>query len=172
MFNPSRASFRASVKSALQFAELSYKENDQLNIGFSGLITPYLIEDHDDPLENLDKEYDILGIMLSNNPLHYKTDILRSKNVTPIVTAKEEFNSKVAGLVRSVKTISTKKGSTMAFVKLVDETGEIELTLFPETYVEGLPLLEKNSLVIAEIKREKREENIDYICNKLEPLEE
>ena len=36
----------------------SYKENDQLNIGFSDLITPYLIEDHDDPLENLDKEYD------------------------------------------------------------------------------------------------------------------
>ena len=171
-FNPSRASFRASVKSALQFAELSYKENDQLNIGFSDLITPYLIEDHDDPLENLDKEYDVLGIMLSNNPLHYKTDILRSKNVTPIVTAKEEFSSKVAGLVRSVKTISTKKGSTMAFVKLVDETGEIELTLFPETYVEGLPLLEKNSLVIAEIKREKREENYDFICNKLEPLEE
>ena len=110
--------------------------------------------------------------MLSNNPLHYKTDILRSKNVTPIITAKEEFSSKVAGLVRSVKTISTKKGSTMAFVKLVDETGEIELTLFPETYVEGLPLLEKNSLVIAEIKREKREENYDFICNKLEPLEE
>ena len=171
-FNPSRASFRASVKSALQFAELSYKENDQLNIGFSDLITPYLIEDHDDPLENLDKEYDVLGIMLSNNPLHYKTDILRSKNVTPIVTAKEEINSKVAGLVRSVKTISTKKGSTMAFVKLVDETGEIELTLFPETYVEGLALLEKNSLVIAEIKREKREENYDFICNRLEPLEE
>ena len=60
----------------------------------------------------------------------------------------------------------------MAFVKLVDETGEIELTLFPETYVDGLALLEKNSLVIAEIKRETREENIDYICNKLEPLEE
>ena len=172
IFNPSRASFRASVKSALQYAELSFKDNDQLNIGFSDLITPYLIEDYDDPLENLDKEYDVLGIMLSNNPLHYKTDILKAKNVTPIINAKEEFESKVAGLVRSVKTISTKKGSTMAFVKLVDETDEIELTLFPETYVEGLPLLEKNSLIIAQIKRERRDDNYDYICNKIEPLEE
>lgn len=171
-FNPSRATFRASVKAALQYAELSFKDNDQLNIGFSDLITPYLIEDHDDPLENLDKEYDVLGIMLSNNPLHYKTDILKAKNVTPIVSAKEEYSALVAGLVRSVKTISTKKGATMAFVKLVDETGEIELTLFPETYVEGISLLEKNSLVIANIKREKRDENIDYICNKLEPLED
>ena len=172
VFNPSRASFRASVKSALQYAELSYKESDQLNIGFSDLISPYLIEDHDDPLENLDKEYDVLGIMLSNNPLHYKKDILVAKKVTPIVSAKEEINAKIAGLVRSVKTIATKKGSTMAFVKLVDETGEIEITLFPETYVEALPLLEKNSLIIAKIKREKRDDNFDYIASAIEPLEE
>ena len=123
-------------------------------------------------LENLDKEYDALGIMLSNNPLHYKTDILNAKNVTPIVTAKEEYSAKIAGLVRSVKTISTKKGATMAFINLVDETGDIELTLFPETYVNGLPLLEKNSLIIANIKREKRDDNYDFICNKIEPLEE
>ena len=171
-FNPSRASFRASVKSALQYAELVFKENDQLNIGFSDLISPYLIEDHDDPLENLDKEYEVLGIMLSNNPLHYKTDILRAKKVTPIVDAKNELKAVVAGMVRSVKTIATKKGATMAFVKIMDETDEIELTLFPEAYVEGISLLEKNSLIIATIKREKRDDNYDFICNKVEPLEE
>ena len=171
-FDPSRASFRASVKSALQYAELSFKDNDQLNIGFSDLVTPYLIRDIDEPLENLDKEYDVLGIMLSNNPLHYKTDILRAKNVTPIVEAKEEINSKVAGLVRTVKTISTKKGSTMAFVSIMDETGEIELTLFSETYQDSLALLEKNNLIIAEIKREKRDEDYDYIVQKIAPLEE
>ena len=172
-FNHSRASFRASIKSALQYAELTFKEDGQLSIGFSELLAPYLIEDHDDPLENLDKEYEVLGIMLSSNPLHYKTDILKAKNVTPIVEAKEELNAKVAGLIRSVKTITTKKkGSTMAFVKLMDETDEIELTVFPETYLENVALLEKNQLIIAHIKREKRDENYDYICNKIEPLEE
>ena len=171
-FDPSRASFRASVKSALQYAELSFKDNDQLNIGFSDLITPYLIRDIDEPLENLDKEYEVLGIMLSNNPLHYKADILRAKNVTPIASAKEEFTSKVAGLVKGVKTISTKKGSTMAFVKLMDETGEMEITLFPETYLNSLALLEKNTLIIAEVKRERRDDNYDYIGQKIEPLEE
>ena len=171
-FTTSRASLRASTKSALQYAELSYKENDQLNIGISSIIAPYLIEDYDDPLENLDKEYEVLGIMLSNNPLHYKTDILKAKNVTPIVEAKEEYESKVAGIIRSIKTISTKKGSTMAFIKLMDETDEIELTLFSEVYQESITLLEKNNLVIATIKREKRDENYDFICNKIEPLEE
>ena len=172
VFNPSRASFRASVKSALQYAELSYKENDQLNIGFSDLITPYLIEDADDPIENLDKEYDVLGIMLSNNPLHYKGDILRAKKVTPIINALEERNATIAGLIRSVKTISTKKGTTMAFIKLVDETGEIEITIFPEAYLNSVQLLEKNNLIIASIKREKHDDSYDYVSDKIEPLED
>ena len=171
-FNPSRASFRASIRSALQYAELTNKENGQLDIGFSDFIKPYLIEDHDDPIENLDKEYEALGIMLSNNPLHYKADILRSKNIISIIDAKENKTAKIAGLIRNIKTISTKKGSTMAFIKLVDETDEIELTVFSDLYVSSIANLEKNKLIIAEIKREKRNDNIDYIASTIAPLEE
>ena len=172
IFNSSRASFRASVKSALQYAELVNKDNGQLDIGFADFIKPYLIEDHDDPLENLDKEYEALGIMLSNNPLHYKADILRSKKVVSITDAKESKTAKIAGLVRGIKTISTKKGSTMAFVKLVDEADEIELTVFSDLYVSSIANLEKNKLIIAEIKKEVRGENVDYIASTIAPLEE
>ena len=171
-FDPSRASFRASIKSALQYAELSYREDGQLDLGVSALIAPYLVRDHDDPLENLDKEYEALGIMLSSSPLHYKADILRAKKINAIVDAKETKNAKVAGLIRSVKTISTKKGATMAFVKLADETDEIELTVFSDEYLKSVALLEKNKLIIASIKAEKRNDSIDYVCNQIEPLEE
>lgn len=171
-FNTSRASFRVSIRSALQYAELTNKENGQLDIGFSDFIKPYLINDHDDPLENLEKEYEALGIMISNNPLHYKEDILRSKNVISIVDAKNNKTAKIAGLIRSVKTITTKKGSTMAFIKLVDETDEIELTVFSDLYVSSIANLEKNKLIIADIKREVRNENIDYIASAIAPLEE
>ena len=172
VFAPKRASYRASIKSALQYAELSYREDGQLDLGVSSLIKPYLIEDYDDPIENLDKEYDVLGIMLSNNPLHYKADILRAKKIDSISDAKEKSSAKIAGLIRSVKTISTKKGATMAFVKLADETDEIELTVFSDEYVKNFALLEKNKLIIASIKTERRNDNIDYICNQIEPLEE
>ena len=171
-FNPSRASFRASIKSAFQYAELLKKDDDQLDIGVSDFIKPYLIEDHDDLIENLDKEYEVLGIMLSDNPLHYKADILRSKNIIPITDAKEDKSAKIAGLVRSVKTISTKKGSTMAFVKIADETDEIELTVFSDVYVKSIALLEKNKLIIVDIKREIRGEEIDYIASTIAPLED
>ena len=171
-FDASRASFRVSIKSALQYAELSYREDGQLDLGVSALIAPYLVRDHDDPLENLDKEYEALGIMLSNSPLHYKADILKAKKINAIVDAKEAKSAKIAGLIRSVKTISTKKGATMAFVKLADETDEIELTVFSDEYLKSIALLEKNKLIIASIKAEKRNDSIDYICNQIEPLEE
>ena len=172
VFNPSRASFRASIKSALQYADLVYKEDGQLDIGFNDFIKPYLIKDHDDPIENLEKEYEALGIMLSSSPLRYKADILRAKKIIGITDAKEMRTAKIAGLVRSVKTIQTKKGGTMAFVKLADETDEIELTVFSDLYVQSIALLEKNKLIIAEIKAEKRNDDIDYICSNIEPLEE
>ena len=171
-FDVSRASFRVSIKSAFQYAELSYREDGQLDLGVSALITPYLIRDYDDPIENLDKEYEALGIMLSSNPLRYKADILHAKKINAIVDAKEAKQAKIAGLIRSVKTISTKKGSTMAFVKLADETDEIELTIFSDAYLKSVALLEKNKLIIAGIKAEKRNDSIDYICNQIEPLEE
>ena len=172
LFNASRASFRASVKSALQYAELTYREDGQLDLGVSSYLAPYLIDDYDDPLENLDREYEALGIMLSNSPLHYKADILRAKKISTISDAKEMKSAKIAGLVRSVKTISTKKGATMAFVKLADETDEIELTIFSDEYLKSVALLEKNKLIIVNIKQERRNDDIDYICNQIEPLEE
>ena len=171
-FDKSRASFRASIKSALQFAELNYQEDGQISLDITSVLKPYLIKDIDDPIENLDREYEVLGIMLSDNPLHYKADILRAKQIVAIGEAKQMKEVKIAGLIRSVKTISTKKGSTMAFVKIADETDEIELTVFSDAYASSIELLEKNNLIIAQIKAERRGENIDYICNQIEPLEE
>ena len=110
--------------------------------------------------------------MLSNSPLHYKADILRAKNISSIIDAKEVNSAKIAGLVRTIKTISTKKGSTMAFVKIVDETDEIELTVFSDLYVQSINLLEKNKLIIVQVRREVRNDDIDYIASSIEPLEE
>ena len=60
----------------------------------------------------------------------------------------------------------------MAFIKIADETDEIELTIFSENYTKSIALLEKNKLIIASIKQERRNDDIDYICNQVEPLEE
>ena len=171
-FISSRASLRASVKSALQFAELTNKDDGQLSIGISDYLKPYIIEDSDDPIENLNREYEVLGIMLSSSPLRYKADVLHSKKVIDITEAKESKTAKIAGLIRSIKTITTKKGATMAFIKIADESDEIELTIFSDLYQASINLLEKNMLLVIEIKCEKRNESIDYISSSISALED
>ena len=173
MFTTSRASLRASIKSALQYASLLNKEDGQLNIGISDYIKPYLIEDNDDPLENLEREFDAIGIMISANPLHYKADILQSKNVISIMDAKDDERAKIAGIIRSIRKQETKaKKEKMANIKLVDETDEIEVTIFPSLYKDINEILKKNNIVIAEIKRQEKDDYISYICDSLELLEE
>ena len=171
-FNPSRASFRASILNALQYAELIHQEDGQLDIGFSEYVKPYLIEEKDDPIDNLEKEYEVLGMMLSTNPLHYKADILKDKNITTILEAKEMNTAKIAGLVRIVKKHTTKKGFNMAYVTLMDETDEIEIKVFPKLYDTKGALLKKNSIIIAEIKKEEGEDSAGFICDDISPLEE
>ena len=171
-FNPSRASFRASVRNALQYAELVYHEDGQIDLGFSDYVKPYLIEDQDDPIENLNKEYDVLGIMLSSNPLRLKADILKEKHVIDINIAKERDNAIIAGLIKSIKTITTKKGTTMAYVGLYDESDEIELRVFPELYISSRSLLKKNNIIIVKINRQKYKDEYVYISDEISMLED
>ena len=171
-FNPSRASFRASVRNALQYAELVYSEDGQISLGFSEYVKPYLIEDQDDELENINKEYDVLGIMLSSNPLRLKADILKEKHVIDINIAKEKENAIIAGLIKSVKTITTKKGTTMAYVGLYDESDEIELRVFPELYISSRSLLKKNNIIIVKINRQKYKDEYVYISDEISILED
>ena len=53
----------------------------------------------------------------------------------------------VGGSISEIREITTKNGSKMAFVKLADTSGELELVLFPKIYKPGE--LMRDQVVIA-----------------------
>ena len=162
---------RASTKYALRYAELAYDENGQM-ILFNNLIEkPEMFIEHDDPLENLDLEYEAIGIMLSNNPLSYKHDLLIKNEVTPIIDIHTFKIVNVAGIIKTKKIINTKKGTSMAFIKIFDETGELEITIFPELYAKNISILEKNQIIIVKGHYEKKNNEINFIGNEINLLE-
>ena len=170
---PSRESMRVSVKSALQYAELSYDESGQLSIGIAKILPPNMLMGHDDPLENLEKEKDAIGIMISDNPLKYKHDLLLSNNVTPIKEGKDRKEEiTICGIIKNKKIIHTKKGTTMAFIKIFDESDEIEITIFPTTYESSLTLLDKNNIILVKGRNERRNNETNFIANEIRLLEE
>jgi DNA polymerase-3 subunit alpha len=171
-FSTSRSTLLSYVPSALQYADIITDKVGQLTLGFEAMEKPIMKEEMDDPLEKLALEYETIGIMLSNNPLSYKKDLIKSVNAINLSLAKETNRCLTVGLIRSVKTIMNKKGQEMAFVKLFDETDEMEITIFQDTYKECFDLLKKNNIVLASIRENIHQDNKTYIAEKITLLEE
>ncbi len=105
-------------------------------------------EKHTDK-ERLSWERDLLGLYLSAHPLDKYSDYLREQTV-PLSKLTAELDGKmitIGGIIVSVRSIVTKSGSKMAFVKLEDKFGEIEIVVFPKQYEKIAGSLVQDSII-------------------------
>ncbi|MFA7032053.1 MAG: OB-fold nucleic acid binding domain-containing protein, partial [Bacilli bacterium] len=167
----SRNSMRATIKTALQYAELVRDDKGQISIGISSITPPEMIKEYDDPLENLNLEYETIGLMLSDNILEYKKDLIRAKKATPINLLQNREAATIVGIVKSKKVIKTKKGSSMAFIKMFDQSGDVEITVFPSLFEDKNSLLEKNNILVIEGRVEIRDGEKNFLAKNIELLE-
>lgn len=172
-FYPSRASLRETALSALQFAELNYSKNGQMSLDSSLVDKPIIFEVMDDPIDNLEKEYEALGIMLSDNPLRYKKDLLLKYHVVDLLSIRERKDHvNIAGIIRNKKVITVRKNNkNMAFITVFDEVSEIEVVIFSDLYEKCLTLLEKNNIVLVSGRYEEKEGKPSFIADRLNLLE-
>ena len=170
--NPSRATLKQAVSSYMQYALVINNDKGQMSLDIDMLPPPILGKVNDDPIENLENEYDVLGIMLSNNPLKFKKDLLIKENVISISEAIKKDRAKVCGIIKSIKIIQTKKQQPMSFIKIFDETKEMELTAFSDTYQDNISLIKKNNIVVFEIYKNTYHNNTTYIIKTMKLLEE
>lgn len=101
--------------------------------------------------ELLSWERDLLGLYLSHHPLEAYQDYL-SENAFPISSMKAEDSGRkvrLGGSLTSVREITTKNGSKMAFARLEDTTGEIELVVFPSAYQKAPGAWQRDRIVVA-----------------------
>ena len=88
--------------------------------------------------EMLQWERELLGLYLSAHPLDRYTAYFKEQ-VAPIENLNKTMDNKqavVGGIVLESRVINTKSGSKMAFVKMEDKTGEMEIIVFPKTFEE------------------------------------
>ena len=169
---PSRASMISSVKNALQFAELNYSPDGQLTLGIAPLCTPNMAKEYDDPLENLDRENEVIGMMLSSNPLEYKQDLIKAKNAIEIEKIPTFGKCTVVGIVKTKKVIKTKKGTSMAYIKIYDLTSELEVTVFPSVFDKRNSILSKNNIVVVEGRYSGKGIEISFVADDVTLLED
>ena len=87
--------------------------------------------------EQLDWEKELLGLYLSDHPLSAYLPFIKAKTthtINQLVEAENNSNVIICASVKDIRPIITKKGDEMAFVRMADIQGEIELVVFPRTW--------------------------------------
>lgn len=159
--NEERSTLLATLDAAIKYAELvspteetDLFEGDAAHFGKSKYIKV-------DPLPLMVKlqfEKEVLGQYFSEHPSVSKKKSMSMKvnNIWDVQNFSKEWKVTVVGLVQEIKKIRTKKGESMAFVTIQDETGSISITLFPEEYAKYNVVLKELSMVVVEGKSERR----------------
>ncbi|MGQ9767574.1 MAG: DNA polymerase III subunit alpha [Anaerolineae bacterium] len=120
------------------------------------------------PEELLAWEKELLGVYVSNHPLHQMTADLMHVVTHSTAEITEELAGKgvvIAGMVADVRTITTKKGETMAFVRLEDLQGAVDVTVFPQLYKEKRHLWAKDKIVIVFGKADVRNGRVGVVAD-------
>ena len=99
--------------------------------------------------EQLLWERDLMGLYLSAHPLD-KYDTYFEEQTHPMSIITSENNNKIViigGIITNVRTILTKKGDKMAFVKLENKSDETEFIVFPSVFAEYGGKIEVDNVV-------------------------
>ena len=100
--------------------------------------------------DQLEWEKELLGLYLSDHPLsaylpfikgritHYSNQLVETEHKSEVI---------VGGSIEDIRTIITKKGDEMAFARLADIQGNVELVIFPGTWKKFNDQIRKNEVL-------------------------
>jgi DNA polymerase-3 subunit alpha len=101
--------------------------------------------------EQLAKEKEVLGLYLSGHPLSRYAEELRALGVLSVEGVRDVRDGadvKVGGLLTEVKPHTAKNGKPMAFATLEDESGAIDLVVFPDTFEKSRDLIKPDAVIL------------------------
>lgn len=176
-----RAQLLAMLDETVDAALKWRKERDDLQIQlFDFVESPnWDIEYPDVPkftaAQQLDLERELLGLYLSGHPLDDFDALLEGEGVDRLMDlaeAPDDTRTVVAGMVVSVKTITTKQGKAMAFMELEDQIERCEVVLFPEVWRRSAAHVEKGALLALRGVVQQQDEGFKLLADEVAPLSE
>lgn len=175
-FDVDRAVLLASLDVALEHAQLIKPTNvGQFDLFAEEEFFPKPKYVQIDPIRLEDKlsfEKEALGIYLSNHPASIYEKELKQRGAHLLMEFSSEGKRGTAGVyITAIKKIRTKKGDSMAFLRISDGTGEMDAVVFPEAYKKYSLLADQGKLAVIEGKTEKRDDRTQFIIQKMFAME-
>jgi DNA polymerase-3 subunit alpha len=103
--------------------------------------------------EKLRLEKELLGLYLSDHPLRRisaELAKLADTQAVEVTSALQDTEVRVAGLVREVRRVVTRKGQIMAYAQLEDLTGNVDVVLFPRIFEQVRLLFEPDKVLVVQ----------------------
>lgn len=168
-FKVNRRSMRASLDEAISYADLVRIETEgQSKIDLGLVSRPIIISVKEDLMEKANREKDCLGFYLSSHPILTLKQNKQIQVENLAVLRKKMGFIKGFALINRVKQHRTKRGETMAFVSVADESTEFDLVFMPSSYKQYQLILEKGTYLLFEGKKDKEDSCIIRTCGKIE----
>ncbi|MFE6072902.1 DNA polymerase III subunit alpha [Paenibacillus sp. NPDC057886] len=123
--------------------------------------------------QQLELERELLGLYLSGHPLDDYEDVLESSGadrIMELTEAADDTMAVAAGMVVSVKSITTKQGKAMAFMELEDQIERCEVVLFPEVWRRSQQHVGKGELLVVRAKVQQQDEGFKLLAEEVAPL--
>ncbi|GIO62353.1 DNA polymerase III subunit alpha [Paenibacillus cineris] len=174
-----RAQLLAMLDETVDAAVKWRKEREDLQIQLFDFVetTNWEIEYPDIPpfsvSQQLEHERELLGLYLSGHPLDDFDEVLDEPGVERLMNlaeAADEAKVVVAGMVVSVKSITTKQGKAMAFMELEDQIERCEVVLFPEVWKRSASYVGKGELLALRAKVQQQDEGFKLLAEEVLPL--
>jgi DNA polymerase-3 subunit alpha len=174
-----RSRMMASLEDALEYGQRVQKEKSDPQMGLfdMGGDKPVMINyppmaeiDEWDERQLLALEKESLGFYITGHPLSGHEDLLEKFTNADTLSIKERKDGetvRIGGIIRSVKTIRTKKGDLMAFAAVEDLQGSIEATVFPSTYAASHDLLGEDTAVLIQGQVQKDENAVKILADSI-----
>ncbi|MEW9110238.1 MAG: DNA polymerase III subunit alpha [Cytobacillus gottheilii] len=175
-FGEDRAVLLASIDAALEHALLVNPDDEQADFFSDGEFFPkpkYTIVDPITAEAKLAFEKEVLGLYLSDHPISvYENE--QERMGTDIIAELDTSARQVKLFVflAELNKIRTKKGDTMAFITLSDQSGEVEGVIFPNVLNQYSHLLNKGRILFISGKPEERDGKKQIIVQSIQTPEQ
>lgn len=160
-FGEDRAVLLASLDVALDHAQLVNPDDSQQGDLFTDdeffLKPKYVTVDPIRAEDKLRQEKEALGLYLSDHPVSiYEKEAKLEQTMAISYISTKIRNVRVLVYITELKKIRTKKGETMAFLTVSDQSGDMESVVFPTVLKRYSMLLQQGNIVIVDGKIEER----------------
>ncbi|AYC29839.1 DNA polymerase III subunit alpha [Paenisporosarcina cavernae] len=172
-FGKDRSVLLATLDAAVKYAEL-VRPNMETDL-FSGSVQsfgkPKYVKASDMPKsKKLQFEKETLGIYISSHPVVEWKSMQQKEFPTIYETTKLPVGKvvSIAGMILEVKSIRTKKGESMCFFHLQDESGDISVTMFPKEYANLSKFIQSGEIIEVRGKLDQRQGALQLIVQNIE----